>query len=63
MGDLEKFWLDSRQKGPENLSNAIESTLVERRATAMQYFDDVAEGMQFHLPSPEQLGPFAKRIA
>jgi hypothetical protein len=63
MGKLEKFWLDSRHKGPENLSNIIESTLAERRARAMQYFDDVAEGMQFHLPSPEQLRPFAKQIA
>ena len=63
MGELEKFWLDSRHKGPENLSNIIESTLAERRATAMQYFDDVAEGMQFHLPSPEQLRPFAQQIA
>jgi hypothetical protein len=63
MGELEKLWLESRHKGPENLSNIIESTLTERRARAMQYFDDVAEGMQFHLPSLEQLGPFAKQIA
>ena len=63
MGELENFWLDSRHKGPENLSNIIESTLAERRATALQYFDDVAEGMRFHLPSREQLRPFAQQIA
>jgi hypothetical protein len=63
MGDLERSWLDSRDKGPEALSSVIESTLAVRRAEAMQHFDDVAKGMKFHLPSPDQLKPFATRIA
>lgn len=63
MGDLEKFWLDSRSKGPDLLSGIIESTLMDRRAEAMKHFDEVAEGMQLHLPSPGQLQPFAKRVA
>ena len=29
----------------------------------MKHFDEAAEGMQFHLPSPDQLQPFAQRIA
>ena len=63
MGDLEKFWLDSRSKGPDLLSGIIESTLTELRAEAIKHFDEVAEGMQLHLPSPGQLQPFAKRVA
>lgn len=63
MGDLEKFWLDNRSKGPDFLSDIIESTLRERRADAMKHFDKVAEGMQLYLPSPGQLQPFAKRVA
>jgi ubiquinone/menaquinone biosynthesis C-methylase UbiE len=63
MGDLEKFWLDSRSKGTDLLSGIIESTLMDRRAEAMKHFDEVAEGMQLHLPSPDQLQPFAKRVA
>ena len=63
MGDMEKFWLDNRSKGPDLLSGIIESTLRDRRAEAMKHFDEVAEGMQLHLPSPDQLPPFAKRVA
>ena len=63
MGELEKFWLDNRHKGLECLSDIIELNLAERRAEAMKHFDEVAEGMQFHLPSPDQLQPFAQRIA
>jgi SAM-dependent methyltransferase len=63
MGDLETCWLNSRDKGPGELSNIIESTLASRRAEAMQYFDNVAKAMEFHLPSPDQLHPFATRIA
>jgi SAM-dependent methyltransferase len=63
MGELEKSWLDNRHEGPEFLSNIIELTLLERRAEALKDFDEVAEGLLFHLPSAGQLRPFAKRIA
>jgi SAM-dependent methyltransferase len=63
MGDLEKSWLDNRSKGPDLLSGMIESTLTDRRAEAMKHFDEVAEGMQLQLPSPDQLQPFARRVA
>jgi SAM-dependent methyltransferase len=63
MEDLERSWFDTRDKGPEALSSDIESTLAVRRAEAMRHFDEVAKGMKFHLPSPDQLKPFAKRIA
>ena len=29
----------------------------------MKHFDEVAKGMQFHLPSPDQLQPLAQRVA
>ena len=63
MGELENSWLDNRHKGFDYLSNIIESTLVERRAAAIRHFDQLAEGLQFQLPSPDQLQPFAKRVA
>jgi ubiquinone/menaquinone biosynthesis C-methylase UbiE len=63
MGELENLWLDSRRTGAENLSHLIESALVERRAEALMHFDDVAEGMRFHLPSRAQLRPFAQQVA
>jgi SAM-dependent methyltransferase len=63
MGELEKSWLDSRHKGLECLSGTIELDLVERRAEAMKHFDEAAKGMQFHLPPPDQLQPFARRVA
>ncbi len=63
MGKEENLWLNSRRTGRENLSHIIESTLAERRAEALIRFDDVAEGMGFHLPSREQLRPFAQQIA
>jgi SAM-dependent methyltransferase len=63
MGDLEKCWLENRSKGPDLLSDIIASSLTERRAEAMKHFDEVAEGMQLYLPAPDQLEPFAKRIA
>ena len=63
MGELERCWLDNRHKGFECLSNIIESTLVERRAKAIKHFDRLAEGLHFHLSSPDQLQPLAKRVA
>lgn len=63
MGDLEKSWLDNRHRGSDFLSNLIESNLKDGRAEAMKHFDEVAEGMQFHLPSPDQLQAFAQRVA
>jgi SAM-dependent methyltransferase len=63
MGDLESSWIDKRHQGPESLAKTIELDLAERRANAMKHFDEVAKGMRFHLPAPEQLRPFAHRVA
>jgi SAM-dependent methyltransferase len=63
ISDLEKSWLENRHAGLETLANLIESNLVERRAEAMKHFNKTAEGMQFYLPPPDLLRPFARRIA
>ena len=63
MGDLERSWVDSRHRGPESLSKIIGEDLAQRCAEAMKHFDEVARGMQFHLPSPDQLQPLAQRVA
>jgi len=63
MGELEKQWIDNRDKPASELAHMIETSLIEKRRIAIDSMSDVARGLGFTLPSVDEIKSFAERVA
>ncbi len=63
MTPMNQAWLSQAGLGAPGLAGVIERDLVEACRAAEPAFDDVARGLGFGLPTPEEIRPLARQTA